>query len=323
MTAWTTANAAPANAALNLMHAETTRQPQFEVGKGGIEVTGSGPIQRSAPAAHTSGQEAPADGSIMATVKSASGGTIIDRSPRGTDIVSIGGMTTTISAAVAAGLLVRNHDGSYADKAAPAALTDQTAEAKAKAPQTKIEEKAEPKGDEFGLPEGAQAALGKLVNNVMPGDTIKAMDSILVNGGVDENTIARMASQAGVEMAEMAEIVNTAHQGFYDVGTRIVEEGGIDMDAFGQFIAADRQRSNKLTEAARAMVMSNDTKGLRALTDSFYEQADRFMPEETRAALTEAGFSWRDTPEGLKVLVNGTPVSFNVAVKQQIVRFTR
>ena len=45
------------------------------------------------------------------------------------------------------------------------------------------------------------------------------------------------------------------------------------------------------------------------------------MPEETRAALTEAGFDYQDTPEGLKVVIDGTLVSFGVAVKQQIIRF--
>jgi hypothetical protein len=144
-----------------------------------------------------------------------------------------------------------------------------------------------------------------------------------MNGEADGRTIERMASQAGVEPSQMADMVNSIHQGFYDVASDIVAEAGIDENAFEAFIGANPQQGQKMLEAARAMVMTNDTAGLRDLTDAFYEQADRFMPNEVKAALDEAGYGWRDTPEGLKVLVNGIEVSFNVAVKQRIVNFTR
>jgi hypothetical protein len=98
----------------------------------------------------------------MATVKSASGGPIGDRAPNGRDIIKIGGMETSIASAVNAGLLVRNHDGSYSDPVKPAALKDPTAEA-AKAPEGKREDTAKTEAqqqiDAFGLPLEAQQAL--------------------------------------------------------------------------------------------------------------------------------------------------------------------
>ncbi|MEO9649926.1 MAG: hypothetical protein ABJE99_02455 [Roseobacter sp.] len=45
------------------------------------------------------------------------------------------------------------------------------------------------------------------------------------------------------------------------------------------------------------------------------------MPDETRAALSEAGEKYQEGPDGLQVLINETPVSFAVAVKQQLIRF--
>jgi hypothetical protein len=150
------------------------------------------------------------------------------------------------------------------------------------------------------------------------------MYSIIVNGEVDPNHLARMASQQGVEPHEMAAQIATAENGFRDVMTNIVEGASIDTEAFGAFIEADPVRGNKMMETARAMVMTNDTSGLNALVEDFYTQADRFMPEETRAALTEAGYGYEDTPEGLRVILNtGTKVSFAVAVKQGIIKFSR
>ena len=101
----------------------------------------------------------------------------------------------------------------------------------------------------------------------------------------------------------------------------ILAEGGIDEDAFEAFYSSDPQTAAKMTETARALIMTNDTAGLRDLASSFYEQADKFMPEETRAALTQAGFEYQESADGLRGIVGGTQVAFNVAVKQGLVRF--
>lgn len=145
----------------------------------------------------------------------------------------------------------------------------------------------------------------------------------MMNGEIDANTIARMASQAGIEPAEMQAQWQTVHEGFYSSGVGILESGGIDPDAFEEFAASNPQVQAKVIESGRALIMTNDTKGLRELASTFYEQADKFMPRETRAALTEAGFEYQETNDGLKVVIEGTPVSFNVAVKQEIIRFSQ
>jgi hypothetical protein len=157
----------------------------------------------------------------------------------------------------------------------------------------------------------------------MPGDLIKAMDSVLSTGDVKRSSLERMASQAGLEPEAILAHVNAIKNGFHEVGERIIEDSGIDTAVFETFVQSDPQRRQAMVEAARAMVMSNDTAGLRDLTSSFVEQADKFMPKETRAALDAAGIDWREEQVGLKVLVSGVPVSFAVAVKQRIVNFSR
>ncbi len=318
---WVTTSGEPANNGSNLLNTETHREPQAVVGKGGLEINGTGPIHRHAPASYASGQEAPVDSTIMGTVKASHGGQLIDRAPNGRDLVSIGGMQTTIDAAVASGFLVRNQDGSFADKAAPVKLRNPVAETEAAKPAEKDEAK-EGIDSDLSLSNETTDALTKIAATAMQGDTIKAMDSIILNGDVDKNTLSRMASQMSIEPEEAQSLIAQAAHGFYEAAEDLLGAGGIDAEAFSAFANSDPSMAAKLAEASRALVMTNDTSGLKELASTFYERADKFMPEETRAALTEAGYGFEETPTGLKVLINGTPVSFDVAVKQQIIKFT-
>jgi hypothetical protein len=317
---WVTTSGETQSTGSNLLNIETSREPQAVVGKGGIEINGSGPVHRHAPAAYVSGQEAPADETIMGTVKASHGGQLIDRVPNGRDLVSIGGMQTTIDAAVASGFLVRNQDGSFSDKAAPVKLRNPVAEAEATKPAEKEDTK---KGIENALNLSSETtdALTKIATTAMQGDTIKAMDSIILNGDVDKNTLSRIASQMSIEPEDAQALLAQAAHGFYEAAEDLLGAGGIDSEAFSAFANSDPANAAKLAEASRALVMTNDTAGLKEMATSFYESADKFMPEETRQALTDAGFDYRDGPDGLKVMVNGVPVSFNVAVKQQIIKF--
>lgn len=318
---WVSASGQAAGSGSNLQGNSLAQTPQTIVGTGGLEITGNGPVRSNAPATYTSGQERPSNGSIMDTVKADHGGKIIGRSPHGNDIVSIGGMTTTINAAVAAGYLIRNQDGSFSDKAMPEALRNPAAEARAKAPSQETSKQASEGSSDLSLSTETTDALTKIATTAMPGDITKAVDGILMHGEVDANTLTRMAGQMGMEPSEVNALWQAAHGGFYEAGADILGEGGIDDEAFGQWANSHPATAQKLMEASRALVMTNDTSGLKELQSSFYESVDKFMPEETRAALTEAGFDYRDTPEGLKVVIDGTLVSFDVAVKQHIVRF--
>ena len=321
---WITATGEVEGSTSNLAGSDrpTNHQPETRF-KGGLVSGSSGEMTPDVAAGeYILRPNDDASGGLMATVRTQSGSAIMGRSPRGNDVIMIEGMPVDLNVAALLGYVTRNPDGSFSDKAAPVRLKDPTAAAKAQGEREEAP-KAQVEADDFGLSHEAQKALGKIAHNVMPGDAIKAMDSILMRGEADTHTIERMASQAKMEPHEMADLVNTAHHGFYDVATDMITEGGIDEDAFIAFVGSDKGRGDAVVEAARAMVMTNDMAGLTELRDSFYEQADKFMPDETKAALTEAGFDFRDGADGLKVIVGGMEVSFGVAVKQGIVKFVK
>lgn len=160
--------------------------------------------------------------------------------------------------------------------------------------------------------------------SVTPGDSIRAMDEVLQLGEVNENTLTRMASHAGLSPDEMSEKIEAAHSGFYDAASDyMAERGVVDEDAFAAFIAQNPQHMQGLTDAARSLVMNNDPTGFDGLADAFLEQADVFMTDEAKDALDAAGFEWAEVPGGgLKVIYEGMPVSWKVAARQRLITFS-
>lgn len=164
----------------------------------------------------------------------------------------------------------------------------------------------------------------EILDSVTQRASIKAMDEILQLGEVNENTLTRMASHAGLSPDEMSEKIEAAHLAFYGAASDyMAERGVVDEDAFAAFIAQNPQHMQGLTEAARSLVMNNDPTGFDGLADAFLEQADVFMTEEAKDALDAAGLGWAEVPGGgHKVIYEGVPVSRNVAVRQRLITFS-
>ena len=73
---WVAASGQSEASASNYAPQSLAHAPQTEVGQGGIEINGAGPIRRDAPLTHTANQEAPLSCDVMSTVRSSTGGPI-------------------------------------------------------------------------------------------------------------------------------------------------------------------------------------------------------------------------------------------------------
>ncbi len=319
MTNWITATGDVEASASTIADKSITSQIKTEVGNGGgWQSAGDGKAVSNPSTSYQARANDDDSGGIMATVRSPSGSMLMSRSPNGSDIIMYQGMGIPLSVAANMGLVTRNPDGSFSDREAPAALKDPTAEAKAKAPA----EKATGATDGVTFGEAAEATLTELMGSQMPGDLIKTVDSVLLTGDVNAATIGRMASMAGVEPAEMTEKVATVWQGAYDAASDFmgIENG----EAFQAFITSDTQRKADMVEAARNFFMHNKTEGLQTMADAYLPAMDRYEGSRVKAMLTEAGYQFADRPGGgVNVLVNGQPISWEVAVKQKIITFSR
>lgn len=319
MTNWITATGDVEASASTIADKSITSQIKTEVGNGGgWQSAGDGKAFSNPSTSYQARANDDDSGGVMATVRSPSGSPLMSRSPNGSDIIMYQGMGIPLSVAANMGLVTRNPDGSFSDKEAPAVLKDPTAEAKAKAPS----EKATGATDEVTFGEAAEATLTELMGSQMPGDLIKTVDSVLLTGDVDAATIGRMASMEGIEPAEMAEKVATVWQGAYDAASDFmgIENG----EAFQAFITSDTRRKADMVEAARNFFMHNKPEGLQTMADAYLPAMDRYEGSRVKAMLTEAGYQFADRPGGgVDVLVNGQPISWEVAVKQKIITFSR
>lgn len=316
---WVTASGETSGSGSNLADNSIANTPNAVVGnRNNLEVNG-GSVSANTSAEYTVGQEAPVISGVMATVKSHSGGSIYGRNPTGQDTVDIGGTRTSIDVAVGMGLLVRNGDGTFSDVAQPVALRDPRGPAKS---DPKEAPKAEPTGVSFGAE--ADGVMQEFLTGQSPGDLFKTVDSILHRGDMDPATIERMATMAGVEPGEMQAKVATVWQGAYDNAMDIMADAGVgNEEGFEAFLADNPRLAASMTEAARNYFVHHKTEGLQTMAGEYLAQADKYDTVGMRELLDEAGWQYQDNPNGgLRVIVNGTPVSWEVAVKQRIIKFS-
>jgi hypothetical protein len=119
-------------------------------------------------------------------------------------------------------------------------------------------------------------------------------------------------------------MVGEAWQAMYEgASDHMADLGVIDGDAFTDFVNSDPIAMRELMEGAQALAAYNSTEGLDAVAGKFMEQADAYMPDAVMDALDEAGFDYESNGKGgLNVITNdGMSIPFNVAVRQQIIRF--
>lgn len=299
------------------------------VGNGGLELTirhGKGTLTGGGGFEVKNAADETYRGSVMATAATEGGGIIVNRAVRSNDRVTLPeGITTSAAVAASMGFLVRNHDGTFSDVPSKSVLKDPTEASMPGKPDASPEGSTDDAQDGFTIGDEGEAAMTAIIDSVGDGVATLAMDEVLQLGEVSERTLNRMAVQAGVEPAEIAAQINAAHQGFHEAATaRMAARGVTEEDAFMAFLGDNPQVAGKMFEGARSLVRGS-TGGIDEVADAFLEQADRYMPDAVKDALEDAGSQWQQGDNGRLFVVteDGMRVPFNVAVRQQVIRFSR
>lgn len=301
------------------------------VGTGGHEIRtdrdGNSHVVQHQNQEYTHGADQGYQGSIIGTARTEGGGVIVNRAANGTDRITLpNGMTTSIAAAVNIGMLTRNSDGSYSDVETPETLKNPAQAVPFGQAQGATEDGPEDAPEGFTIGDEGEEAMDALVASVPQSDLIKATDEILRLGGVSENTLARMAGSAGIEPEAMAAQIEAAHQGFYDTAVdHLAEHGVVNEEAFQAYLSDNPQQMQKLLETSRGLMSSSDasvTNGLTEIAAAFVENGDKYMAQEVKDALDEVGFAYQTGANGrILVQIEGTPVPWNVAVRQGLIKF--
>lgn len=319
---WVTASGETEKTTSNLANNETNFMPDAGGGRNYRTLDGSGLVQGDKPREVMLMPSDDESGGIMTTARTVSGSPIMNRAPNGQDLIKYQGMPIQLNNAAALGFVTRNADGTFSDNPTQKKLNDPSAKVTDKAPAEKAETN-ETAGVSFG--EAGDAAMQELITSQNHGDMFKMVDSVLNTGGMDEATLGRMASMAGVEPDEMAEKVTTVWAGAQEAAAEFFYDAGVDNEqAFEAFLGSNPQMQANMSEAMRNYFVHHKTEGLQTMSDAYLPQMDRYETERVKDMLAEAGYGFEDDDKGgVRVLVSGTSVSWEVAVKQDIITFSR
>lgn len=273
------------------------------------------------------GFEVPGD--VMSTARGTTGSPVVGREVQPTDTIHTHGLRMTVAMAAQMGFLTKDSNGQY--------TTTPLGQAGSKADNAPAGQIGLASGGtaeealtgDFTASEEAEEALGNIIAKTPQSTQMAALDSLIRNGGtMDEGMIGRMATQAGVEPAQMAETVNRAYEGMEKaVYDRMAPLGVYDADAFTAFIHSDPAVHQRMVESVRDLMSSNSTKGFESLATEFAELADKIDPSAVEDALNDAGIKFRRLPQGgvlldLKAQGQGE-LAFKQAVKLGIIKLRR
>jgi hypothetical protein len=248
------------------------------------------------------GFESPGD--LMSTARGASGSPVVGRQLGMADTIQAHGYRMTLAMAMELGFVSKDLAGNFvatAEGQAGATHSDAAKTASALASGGTAEEAAE--STFMATPEG-EAALSEIMAATSMDTQVNALNSILRNDGeIEPLALNRLASQAGIEPSEMAEIIERAHDGMQEAVLKHLAPFGVyDHAAFTAFVHGSPETHARLLASVRDLMMSNSTKGLESLARDFAECADTVDPEGVAAALGAAGIPFTVKQSGAFVL---------------------
>lgn len=267
-------------------------------------------------------------GEIMSTVKSPTGSPVVGREVRPSDTIMVHGQRMTVAMAQQFGFVAADPSGQFlatADGQAGASKAEAAGGKIALASGGTAEEAAA--NDFKGTPE-AEEAISLLAANVSGDTQLAALESFIRNDGeVDARVLSRMASQAGAEPGQMADLIATAHAGMERaVLNHLAPMGVYDQDAFAAFIHASPETHAQMVASVRDLMMHNSTKGFETLAEQFREQVDVVDPTAVDDALREAGIPFTRGKAGVVLdltSIGHGQVPFRQAVRHGLIKLSR
>jgi hypothetical protein len=190
------------------------------------------------------------------------------------DIVNVpGGGETTLQNAISLGLVERDQSGRWI------AVPDGAAKILA---ESAPKEAPADEGEAFANPT-IEANLGDLCS-ITSGTTQVAVLQQLVNTGeVLPGTLARAASEGGIEPSVLNDRITTVVEGFQSQAETVLKGMGAD-DASLFWDWAQANRKDELKRAMTAHAMERTTKGYQPLFQTYVETLDAHSPEDILAA---------------------------------------
>ncbi len=201
-------------------------------------------------------------------------------------VVDIGGVQTTVGAAVQAGLIRREGAGYV-----PAEQGQEP---------TESEPEAAPAETPEAFDDETEATIGTLASNAPPSAIAAAVDSISRGEAVPDRYIGETASLMGIEPAEAARMVEVVQDAYVAQAHARIASHGLDPEAVFDWAVANA--AGPLREAIQAHTTTRTVSKYDALASAYLEGLDQIDPAYVMASNFGNGITARQERDGTVVL---------------------
>lgn len=237
-------------------------------------------------------------------------------------IVNIGGMETSIKAAMAAGRVQQNPDGTFSVV---------SEEARQQAQQQRQQEKAQAEAKALGAdgtPEAVddhtETTFTTLVNGISPSTAMGALLDISNGQPVRDSHIVQGASQMGVEPSQLRAMVAQVQGAFETQARAVVDRSGLSSDEVFAWASQDPKGRDLMKQAVNQQAQYRTTSGYQKVAQAYLENLDTHNPEALLNAQLGEGLEIRKGQNGKLILKtpNGE-LEYRAAVKANLIKISK
>lgn len=237
-------------------------------------------------------------------------------------IVNIGGVETTVRAAMAAGYVQQNQDGTFS-------MVSQ--EARQQAQQQRQQEKAQAEAEALGmdgtdaaLDQSAEATIATFANHVSPTTAVGAVLDIANGLPIRDSHITQAASQMGKEPAQVRAMVDQVRGAFEAQARSVVDRVGPHADDVFAWASQDPKGRDLMKQAIQDQALKRTTSGYQKVAQAYLENLDAHNPEALLNAQLGEGLEIRKGQNGKLILK--TPkgeMEYRSAIKAGLIKISK
>ena len=198
-------------------------------------------------------------------------------------IVNIGGIETTIKAAMAAGMVTRNADGSYAVAGGQQAPQDQ--------PQADPNDGMESLGDE-----AVEASITEIATKAAASDVVGVINALSKGEGIPETAVGRIASQMGLEPGEAMHRAETIRAAFETQALNTIGKSGFEAQDVVAW--AWENRPDLMKQAIYKQATERTTKGYDGVVKAYLGGLEKSSPQTILNAKLPSGMTAHQQQDG-------------------------
>lgn len=235
-------------------------------------------------------------------------------------IINVGGSETSVKAAVAAGLVQANPDGTF---------SMMSQEARAQAQRQKAEARAQAEAAALGadgpvetVDTHTEQTIASFANHVSPSTVMGAINDLSKGLDVRSGYIDHAASEMGIEPSQVRTMMDQVRGAFEAQARSVVNRAGLPADDV--FAWAYQNKPEMMQHAIRQQATMRTTSGYQKVAQAYLENLDTINPDALLGAQLGDGLEIKKASNGKLVLK--TPkgeFEYRAAVRSGLIKISK